>query len=51
MASTGLDVSQIVDLETQVATSAAARATIGGDELVELIISIVYLIYVLDPKG
>ncbi len=49
MAATGLDMGQIVDLETRVATGAAARATIGGDDVFELVISIAYLVYVLNP--
>lgn len=49
MAATGLDMRQIVDLETRVATGASARATIGGDEVFELVIAIAYLVYVLYP--
>lgn len=49
MTGTGLDMAQIVDLETQVATSTAVRATLQGDDLFELVISIVLLVYETNP--
>lgn len=44
----GLDISQIIDLETQVATGNSVQATIGGDDIFNLIISIAHLIVVLE---
>lgn len=46
----GLDIGQIVDLGTHVATTGAMRvADMVSDELFDLIISVAILIYELDP--
>lgn len=46
----GLDVSQIVDLGTQVATTGAIRAAeLIGDDIFEYIIGVAIVVYEMDP--
>ena len=47
----GIDISQIADLTTHVATSGALRvAELVGDDIFEYIIGIAVLIYEIDPS-
>lgn len=46
----GMDVGQIVDLTTQVATTGAIRAAeLFGDDIFEYIIGVAIVIYEIDP--
>lgn len=46
----GLDINQIVDLTTQVATTGSIRgAELIGDDIFEYIIGVVLVIYEMDP--
>lgn len=49
MASFGLDMHDIVDLDTVVATSGAMRGVLSADDVFEYIIAIAILIYEMFP--
>ena len=47
-----LDLAQIADLPTQIASSAALRvAEISGDDIFEMVIAVVTIIYETQPNG
>jgi hypothetical protein len=47
----GLDIDQIVQLGTQIATTGAVRAfEATGDDLFEMVIGVAFLIYEIDPS-
>jgi len=46
----GIDIDQIVQLGTQIATTGAVRAfEVAGDDLFEMVIGVAVLIYEVDP--
>ncbi len=47
----GIDIGQIVQLGTQVATVGAGAFAAAGDDLFEFIIGVAILIYEIDPNG